>query len=597
MNRGYNLDEISNKLSDLITREGSTIESEEKLEDRISEARSDAEVLELYEEIIEEIESEELDFKQILELEGETFQQAIVAANKEVKLRRRKLEITYELEESISRLNDICEELTDGFTEAKFEKFEDCHGTIKFELNKLDELQQNEQPNFDIESLANLVLTSEEALDRLKTLVNHLQQETDFLSKYNTEAKEKSSEVTKCRNFLQKVSNSQESLEELQDQIENIENIRSDKEKALEVYEAFKTNKSNLKELDSIINQKEFILQCYEGVSVREGEQRVNKIDEVKATVSILREHHLELSNEFNKFGAEIANLNRRDLLKISGGVAGALAGGKYGKITSDNVVNQKTNEQFSPLEPVENRSDLAIKQAIREEEIVIEVIQLHSVETDIENANYNWRSIFNDVRDSFKEELNINLKFDFHSISIDKDNLMPVEELIDATLTEDAKERKVNSIYESYDNMIKSIKTGGPTSSSSKKGEEASTGKSFKVINGVSLLRSYRRELKDSNNIKVLFSDFNMGGGVSTAYGSDVNSYIVMDRSNSEVRFANLLAHELAHKFGLPHTVTAQDVMSYSSFRKDFSQFKGRPHFSYESKFNWSKMRRKYKG
>jgi len=222
---------------------------------------------------------------------------------------------------------------------------------------------------------------------------------------------------------------------------------------------------------------------------------------------------------------------------------------------------------------------------------VPVEVIQLKLSHPEIQNVNYNWKRIFNKTHNSFKD-LNIDLRLKFHSIRLAEDNLIEPSDILNI-YTEEVYKNQNKAINRSFNSAKYSILKGSPTDGvHENQHEEKLTDSSRQVIDVLEFLKSYRKQIKNKNSIKVIFSDFNGSGGVSTSYGSEENEFIVMDNSYSEDGFIHLLTHELGHKFGLPHTVTSQDVMSYHSLRKLSQKIKGRPHFSYESKFNWSQAK-----
>jgi hypothetical protein len=580
------IENFRKKLEDIIKIENKTLDNEEELKQILEdEEHTDNDIFNIYENIISQVENEEVQFQDLLEMEEEEFQEAIKASKKEIKIKREKLELILDFEEQINQLKITAENLTENFSEEVFQEFLHHHNQIKSDKKEIEDLEQHSQPTVDAEALAELVQENREALEKIEMLVSYLEKETEFLPDSGSQSiKNDITEIEKSKKNLQKISNSEQHIEELKQEIENIEELQSNQEKAKKIYNAFKSNKSNLERLESIINSKEFIMKAYTGVSTSKGEERVHQIGEIRSTVSELIELHLEISKYFSKFKAEMATLDRRDFLKISG----AIAAGTYGVKTGSNIWEQIRNNQFGPLELVESRHTPSIQAAAKGDKIRIDVIQLRFKDNERENADYNWQKIRGKTQKALKA-LNIDADMQFRSYKLTAENYLK-------GVRPDTAGYEVRR--EHLTDLKQAIINGHPSEDTETDLEEehgiSSTTKI--VIDLFQFYEEYQNNIQENNSIKIVFSNFRRSGGVSTTYGSETNEFVLMDSFGSQERFISTFVHEIGHKLGLPHTVTPQDIMSYSNLKEYTKNYlnKGIPHFSYESKFNWSRAKRK---
>lgn len=336
-----------------------------------------------------------------------------------------------------------------------------------------------------------------------------------------------------------------------------------------------------MKDLRSITSDENFLMNCYKGVSAVEGEKRIKKVEEVRATLSDLEELHEEISKGFNK------KINRREYLKA----VGTMAAGTYGASVGHNIWSQTSNDQFSHFEIVGSRHSLSIEKAVKGDEVKVDMVQLRAPE--IQNADYDWGKVFDTVSEVFEQDLDIKVDLEYHTLDLIPEKLIADKENIrtsDVSYEEFFEFRK-GAIKRLERSIIKGDPTGGLDPEVEQDVGDSNT--STEVINGLLSLRTFRDNYARNSRIKVLVSSFDGSGGVSTTHGSEDNDYVVMDKGRSQESFTDVLTHEIAHKFGLPHTIKSQDIMSYSAGRIMARRVRGRPHFSVESKFNWSRIKR----
>lgn len=564
---------FSDKISGILGSEEETEEVQSEIAQRIEDGHPEPEVAKKivgsYRKELRKIRREinVLESTDIFRNHGEVFNHAHNLAEK-----------TIEVIEDISEIEKLLDEWIEALSPVEDGSRPDFEASYRIS-ERLEEI------------LENLPKNGEEGFK----VLDNIEEIHEAVKRIYEEAEEAKRELNRIENFENERLQKEESeLQNLYEELESLISARNETERVLE----------DKKEVERKIEEVENDLES--------PEQLNNKLDEVsellrKATVALFKfsevdeevrmpqlekafivERRLEnLPKAIDKLTPD--ELSRREFItgamKAGTLYAGIAASGLYSYLTYENVksidqIGGGKEQFFSGGEIKSYMNENAVEKSLEGKEVPVNIVHIRFRD---DQPSYNKKRFEESLKGPFKKDLGIDIdplfvELDVRNADIDgskgyqeKRQLLAKlisntqiiggvdEDLFSSPQVDQNTAREIYSRIFYFDKISENMTYGNST---------------------------------DDPTMFLIISDFKEGEYAGVAH-SNFSSHLalVQDKRDQQITEGTAV-HELGHNFGLPHTATTQDVMSYSSLGTLLEKI-GRPYFSWESKYNWWKLKK----
>lgn len=464
-------------------------------------------------------------------------------------------------------------------------------------VESLSPIKNGNLPDFDssyeaaeqIESKINNIPDFDKEGKELLNKIDTITEATDDIFQQSTEAKKHLEQIEELSVPGESASGPEKELRRILTETQNMEEVRGELDK---IRDKKQEVESELEELDQDTGSLQSLKHKTEKISglLQKAPEAVFSSNEIDADkrmkelkYSMLVKRNLEsLLESISTERSE--NKSRRDFLfDVGATLTGMSLFSGFATFQNIQAIEESgggKEQFFSGGEKKYFQYDDGIETVIQGGELLINIIHIRYKQNQ---PSYDKNKFKRTLSTVFKEDLNIRIKPNFVEIDIRTADI--------------GGSKQYQEMRQELAKLISKTEIGGgidkdlyssPKPDSELEKEINSRLARFDKIEDEGILRLPSSEKRFLN---LIISDFKEGSYQGLAMGARSRHLaLVQDKRNQNIT-QGICVHELGHKFGLPHSATAYDVMSYSSLARVLEE-SGRPYFSWESKFNWWKKK-----